>query len=134
MRERFVLIQVLLHLFIVRSKDFAGINLQVAPVGGHRLGQELGPLGAPVRWGQREKAWLRSSSSSATRRVDVSVHHINRYASQVSIDIFYGQRTHLGLGTKRASQHPESVELLQPLAVFDISLAPRNILDMVSVD
>jgi hypothetical protein len=36
--------------------------------------------------------------------------------------------------TKRASEHPEGVEFLEQLAVFDVSLAPRNVLDMAGVD
>ena len=41
-------------------------------------------------------------------------------------------RAHLGLWAKRASQHPEGVELLQPLAVFDLGLAARNVLGVAN--
>src|SRR6267142_631638 len=43
--------------------------------------------------------------------------------SQAQIAAHYA---HLPFWTKRASQHPEGVELLQPLAVFDVALTPRN--------
>jgi hypothetical protein len=41
---------------------------------------------------------------------------------------------HLGFWTKRASQHSEGVEFLQPLAVVDVSLASWDVLGMAGVD
>ena len=43
-------------------------------------------------------------------------------------------RAHVGFWTKRASQHPEGVKFLQPLAIVDVSLAPRNVLGMAGLD
>ena len=38
------------------------------------------------------------------------------------------------LRTEGGPQQPHRVEILQPLAIDDIALAPRNVLDMLSVD
>ena len=55
-------------------------------------------------------------------------------AQSVSQPKVTAYHAHLSLGTKGASEHPEGVELLQPLTVFDVGLAARNVLDMFGID
>ena len=62
--------------------------------------------------------------------------HLARGALELSVAVAQdaAKRTNGFRRPERASQQSHAMEILQPLAIDHIALAPRNVLDMLGVD